>query len=101
MSQLGKKRKVDTENRAFNTEWTKKYLFIQRLGQAQCLICLKTIAVCKEFNVRRHWESQHQDSKYASLSATEKEDAIAKLSNQLEKTTSMFQKSTTESNKVT
>ena len=53
-----KKRKVDLECRASNPEWKEKYFFIVRFGQAQCLICLKAVSVFKEFNVRRHWETE-------------------------------------------
>ncbi|XP_076047236.1 general transcription factor II-I repeat domain-containing protein 2-like [Oratosquilla oratoria] len=49
-TQRVKKRKVDLEYRTINPEW-EKYFFIERFGQAQCLICLKTVAVLKEQNV--------------------------------------------------
>ena len=38
-----KKRNVDIEHRTFNPAWKEKYFFIERFGQAQCLICLKTV----------------------------------------------------------
>ncbi|XP_076041831.1 general transcription factor II-I repeat domain-containing protein 2-like [Oratosquilla oratoria] len=46
-TQRVKKRKVDLDHRTFNPEW-EKYFFIERFGQAQCLICLKTKAVNAE-----------------------------------------------------
>jgi hypothetical protein len=101
MTQSTKKRKVDVENRIFNPEWTMTYFFIERLGKAQCLICLQTVAVCKEYNLRRHWETQHQASKYALMSPTKKQAAIVQLSNSLTRTTSLFVKSTAESDKAT
>ena len=54
-----KKRKVDIEHRAYNPAWKEKYFFIERFGQAQCLICLNTVAVFKQFNMCRHWEAEH------------------------------------------
>ncbi|KAG0714716.1 General transcription factor II-I repeat domain-containing protein 2 [Chionoecetes opilio] len=95
-----KKRKVDLECRAFNPEW-EKYFFTERFGQAQCLICLKTVAVLKEYNMRRHWETQHQASSFAAMSAAERKEAIVKLSGNLQKNTSLFRKQTTEADKVT
>ncbi|KAG0720046.1 General transcription factor II-I repeat domain-containing protein 2 [Chionoecetes opilio] len=100
MSAIVKKRKVDLECRDFNLEW-KKSFFTERFGQAQCLICLKTVAVLKEYNVRRHWETQHQASSFASMSAAERKEAIVKLSGNLHKSTSLFRKQTTEADKVT
>ncbi|XP_050733317.1 general transcription factor II-I repeat domain-containing protein 2-like [Eriocheir sinensis] len=86
-----KKRKVDLEGRTFNPEW-EKYFFIERFGQAQCLICHKTVAVLKEYNVRRHWERLHQSSNFASMSAAERKDTIVRLSRNLQ---------TAEADKVT
>ena len=44
-----KKRKLDIERRAFNPAWNENYFFMERVGQAQCLIlCLKTVAVLRE-----------------------------------------------------
>ncbi|KAG0708050.1 General transcription factor II-I repeat domain-containing protein 2 [Chionoecetes opilio] len=100
MSAIVKKRKVDLECRAFNPEW-EKYFFTERFGQAQCLICLKTVAVIKEYNVCRHWQTQHQASSFASMSAAERKEAIVKLSGNLQKSTSLFRKQTTEADKVT
>lgn len=47
-----KKRKVDSECRVFNTEWTSKY-FVTHVGsKAVCLICQNAISVFKEYNIR-------------------------------------------------
>ncbi|KAG0727272.1 General transcription factor II-I repeat domain-containing protein 2 [Chionoecetes opilio] len=100
MSAIVKKRKVDLQCRAFNPEW-EKYYFTECFGQPQCLICLKTVAVLKEYSMRRHWETQHQASSFASMSAADRKEAIAKLSGNLQKSTSLFRKQTTEADKVT
>ena len=95
-----KKRKVDIERRAFNPAWKEKYFFMERFGQAQCLICLKTVAVLKEFNMRRHWEAEHRASNFGSMSSAERKDAIDRLSGNLQKTTSFFRKQTAEADKI-
>ena len=95
-----KKRKVDIEHRTFNPAWKEKYFFIERFGQAQCLICLTTVAVFKEFNMHRHWEAEHQASNFASMSSAERKDAIDRLSGNLQKTTSFFRKQTAEADKI-
>ena len=54
-----KKSKVDIEHRAYTPAWKEKYFFIERFGQAQCLIYLKTVTVFKQFNMSRHWEADN------------------------------------------
>lgn len=54
-----KKRKVDSENRQFNNEWTEKYAFIAVDANPVCLICNECLAVCKEYNLRRHHNTTH------------------------------------------
>ena len=69
-----KKRKVDIERRAFNPAWRENYFFMERFGQPNwCLICFKTVAVLKEFNMRRHWEAEHdRASNLGSMSPGER-----------------------------
>ncbi|XP_073460802.1 general transcription factor II-I repeat domain-containing protein 2B-like [Aquarana catesbeiana] len=59
-------RKVDSENRAFKERWEMDYLFVKTKNKPQCLVCFQILAVCKEYNVKRHYVSQHefQFSKY-------------------------------------
>lgn len=54
-----KKRKVDAENRQFNSEWTEKYLFTSVCARPVCLLCSECISVCKEYNLRRHFKTSH------------------------------------------
>ena len=96
-----KKRKLDIECRAFNPAWKEKYFFMERFGQPNwCLICLKTVVVLKEFNMRRHWEAEHRASNFGSMSPAERKDAIDRLSGNLQKTTSFFRKQTAEADKI-
>lgn len=52
-----KKRKIDYENRTFNTTWENKYLFIinKQKKKTQYLICLSVIAILKEYNLKIHY----------------------------------------------
>ena len=56
-----KKRKVDSKNREFKTEWTDKYAFVLPVGSTKpmCLICNETVALVKSGNVKRHYETKH------------------------------------------
>jgi len=56
-----KKRKIDHECRVFNDNWTRKYFFANFNGRAVCLICRDAVAVFKEFNLKRHFQSKHSD----------------------------------------
>ncbi|XP_069828996.1 zinc finger BED domain-containing protein 5-like [Dendropsophus ebraccatus] len=63
MASALKKRKVDTENRDFKSEWTDKYCFIlTNAAQPKplCLICNETVALIKSSNVKRHYETKHR-----------------------------------------
>lgn len=60
------KRKVDVENRSFNESWTDKYAFILptfRNAKPVCLICNEAVAVAKEYNLRRHHFTKHEQFK--------------------------------------
>ncbi len=59
---LSKKRKVDSENRAFNPEWTDSFMFILPTGSTKpvCLICSETVALIKSGNVKRHYETKYK-----------------------------------------
>jgi hypothetical protein len=65
-----KKRKLESENRSFNAEWTNKYLFTVFRDKILCLVCRETAAVPKEYNIRWHFETKHPE--VAKLDAYEK-----------------------------
>jgi len=56
-----KKRSVSTENRAFQPEWERDYLFVDLNGKPQCLVCLQVMAVPKEYNLERHYRTMHAE----------------------------------------
>ena len=53
---LPKRRKVDEEFRAFEEEWESNFFFANHFGRPTCLICSKSIAVNKEYNIKHHYE---------------------------------------------
>lgn len=61
-----KKRKYNDDCRIFNEKWSINYFFIEINGKAVCLVCRETVSVFKEFNIKRHYESKHQN-KFAHL----------------------------------
>ena len=54
-----KKRKIEDECRIFNTGWTEKYFFTKVKDKAVCLICHATVAVFKDHNLKRHFQTNH------------------------------------------
>ncbi|KAG9278014.1 general transcription factor II-I repeat domain-containing protein 2-like [Astyanax mexicanus] len=80
---MSRKRKIDSECRVFNQQWTSDYLFVQCKEKAVCLICQESVAVFKEYNLRRHYESRHKD-KFSFLTGQVRTDKIAKLKHELE-----------------
>ena len=85
MSAHAKKRKVDAECRLFNKKWTAKYFFTEVVGKAVCLVCGEQIAVFKDYNLSRHYETKHAE-KYKNLTDAERastsETLLTKLQNQ-------------------
>ena len=43
------------------TEWTEHYVFILPSFSANpmCLLCNRPVSVCKEYNLRRHHDTEH------------------------------------------
>ena len=52
-------RKIEDECRTFNTEWTYKYFITNFGSKAGCLICQECVAVFKEHNLKRHFQTKH------------------------------------------
>ncbi|XP_032065870.1 general transcription factor II-I repeat domain-containing protein 2-like [Thamnophis elegans] len=65
------KRKVDFENRCFQKRWEAEYLFADIDGKAMCLVCGGHVAVLKKYNMRRHYETKHED-KYKHMDIQQK-----------------------------
>ncbi|XP_039889627.1 general transcription factor II-I repeat domain-containing protein 2-like [Simochromis diagramma] len=67
-----KKRK--SECRKFQTRWESEYFFKEFKEKCVCVICTETVAVMKEYNVRRHYETKHRA--YASDTGAEREQKL-------------------------
>ncbi|XP_068118251.1 general transcription factor II-I repeat domain-containing protein 2-like [Hyperolius riggenbachi] len=86
-----RKRKVDSECRVFNKEWTAKYFFVESRSMAVCLICQETVAVFKEYNLSHHYNTKHGN--YASKQTSQQREAIAlRLAAKLHAQQSIFHK---------
>ena len=90
-----KKRKIDEEHRAFNEKWEIKYFFIENKRKPICLICNESIAVCKEYNLKRHYETQHSKD-YAHLSEEIRKNKLLELKENLKKQQLLFVKQSDE-----
>lgn len=86
-----KKKKVDAECRIFNNNWTLSYLFTDLNGKPLCLVCGITIAVMKEFNLRRHYDSHHKE-KFEKFEGQARNEEVKKLMLQLKKQQCCFVK---------
>ena len=73
-SKISKKIKVDNECRVFQKEWTSKYLFIEVSGKAVCLVYKESIAVLKDYNLSRHFQTKHAE-KYSNMNSEQRTSA--------------------------
>ncbi|KAJ8873164.1 hypothetical protein PR048_026781 [Dryococelus australis] len=62
MSVQSKKRKVDSECCVFNYKWCMEYFVIEKASKVLCMICNELIAVLKEYNIRRHYKTKHDEN---------------------------------------
>ena len=58
--ETSKKRKFAKEGRVFNEKWLENYFMMENNGEPLCLVCMQVIDVMKEYNVKRHYETQHK-----------------------------------------
>jgi hypothetical protein len=56
---LSKRRRVDSECRKFNESWLGNYFVKEHGNKVMCVICKDVIAVMKEYNIKRHYETKH------------------------------------------
>ncbi|UYV73039.1 EPM2AIP1, partial [Cordylochernes scorpioides] len=100
MRRMEKKRKIDSECRKFKDQWNIQYFVIESSNKALCLICNESIAVLKEYNMKRHYETKHSQnySKYTGIVRTEKFEALKRG---LKSQQSLFTKVKTEQEAAT
>ncbi|KAL3864044.1 hypothetical protein ACJMK2_005756 [Sinanodonta woodiana] len=95
-----RKRKIDDECRQFQEEWSLKYFFIKSCEKALSAICNETVAVMKEYNLRRHHQRKHQE-KYVQLEGKVRSENFSKLQNQLISQRTLFSKFSNENEFLT
>jgi hypothetical protein len=59
--QGAKKRKLKDENRSFQPRWENYYFITNNNRKLQCLLCMQVLSVPKEFDLKRHYKSLHED----------------------------------------
>lgn len=77
MATAAKKRKVDREGRRFQDKWRLEYFFTEIRNNCVCLICQETVAVFKEFNIKRHYQTKHAN--YDKLTGDERSEKLKQL----------------------
>ena len=73
-----KKRKVDSEGRRFQERWELEYFFTENKGNCVCLICKETVALFKDFNVKRHYQTKHANT-YDKLTGSDRAEKVKQL----------------------
>ena len=92
-----RKRKVDTDGRMFQERWEGEYLFVLQGERPVCLLCYEALAVVKEYNLQRHFDTKH-GAKYAKASLQEKQQIAQELKGKLRSQQSLFSKYTAKNN---
>ncbi|XP_066471476.1 EPM2A-interacting protein 1-like isoform X1 [Tiliqua scincoides] len=95
-----KRRKVDLECRIFNPEWGVKYFFVHSGDKALCLVCNETVAVLKEYNLRRHYETRHKIT-YADFTGQQRLEAFEIMQRNLLSQQAAFTQRKTENEALT
>ena len=89
MAPPAKRRKVDSECRVFNDDWTEKYLFVEHNESAKCLICSLCISSKKVYNLKRHYETTH-NKEYDIYIGQSRMDKFKKMKAGLKSQTSLM-----------
>lgn len=87
--------KRKAENRSFLDRWEEEYLFIYVKDRPVCLVCGVNVAITKEYNIRRHYETKHHD-KYKDLDMTQRRQKVEEMKRSLVSQQNMFKKATSE-----
>ena len=101
-----KRRKIDQENRSFQTSWTEDFFFVlpdRPNARPVCIICHETVSVIKGSNVKRHFETKHAE--YYNANYPPKSDLrlhkIDALKSSFEVSSTMMTKATATQSNVT
>lgn len=88
------KRKID--NRTFQDRWEANYLFTTIKDKPVCLVCGAAVAVIKEYNIRRHYETKHYE-KYKDLDPKQKLQKVEEMKRSLVCRQTLFTKAKSKS----
>lgn len=91
MNGNSKKRKIESENRAYNDRWEHDYLIMNNNGKLQCLVCLQVLSVPKEYNMKRHYSTLHEE-KYNTYGGESRNILISQLKKKVKQQTGIFTK---------
>lgn len=94
---MSRKRKIDADGRLFQERWEGEYMFVLQGEKPVCLLCYEAVAVVKEYNLRRHFETKH-GAKYAKISHQEKQQIAQELKGKLRSQQNVFAKARTKNN---
>jgi len=93
-----KKRKIVDENRKYNEEWEEKYFFIIKNIKLMCLIYQEIVAVFKEYNVKRRYETKLND--YLKFDSKVKRSKLREFKSQLKTQQKMFSSALQQSSNI-
>lgn len=77
MATVTRKRKVDCEGRRFQDKWKLEYFVTEIRNNCVCLICQETVAVFKEYNIKRHYQTKHAN--YDKLNGNQRGEKVKQL----------------------
>ncbi|KAL6087635.1 hypothetical protein STEG23_035379, partial [Scotinomys teguina] len=83
LSNVGK-RKIDQEGRVFQEKWERAYFFVEVQNIPTCLICKQSVSVSKEYNLRRHYQTNHSRH-YDQYSGQARDEKLRDLRRGLQK----------------
>nr|XP_048289733.1 general transcription factor II-I repeat domain-containing protein 2 isoform X3 [Myodes glareolus] len=83
LSNVGK-RKIDQEGRVFQEKWERAYFFMEVQNIPTCLICKQSVSVSKEYNLRRHYQTNHSRH-YDQYSGQARDEKLQELKTGLQK----------------
>uniref|UniRef100_A0A4W3JBW2 HAT C-terminal dimerisation domain-containing protein n=1 Tax=Callorhinchus milii TaxID=7868 RepID=A0A4W3JBW2_CALMI len=85
------KRKAVLRCAKFQCQWETEYLFVENNEKPLCLVCLRVISLLREFNISRHYNSQHR-KKYAGYTGDSRIALVKDLKSRFQKKRYIFSK---------
>ena len=94
-----KRRKLADENRAFDEAWTERYFVIEHKNCVLCVIRHATIAVQKEYSVKRHYTTKR--AKFDEITGQARVNRVAALRKNVAAQQNVFKKANNDVRSVT